>query len=57
MNSNDLSKQIQDNVQFCSSLKELIHKGVDKEIINTLLEKLCTRAETIEKQYQASIKS
>ena len=57
MNSNDLSKLIQDNVQFCSSLKELIHKDVDKEIINTLLEKLCTRAELIEKQYQDSINS
>ena len=54
MDSNDLSKQIQDNVQFCLSLKELIHKGADKEIINTLLEKLCMRAKLIEKQYQES---
>jgi hypothetical protein len=48
---NDLSKQLQDNVQFCLSLKNLIKSGVDKEILSTLLEKLCIRAESIEKLY------
>lgn len=51
MGTDDLSKQIEDNVEFCLSLKELIKSGVDKEVLSTLLEKLCIRAESIEKLY------
>lgn len=46
-----LTKELENNAQFCIALKTLVNLGNDKEIVDDLLERLCDRAEELLSKY------
>jgi hypothetical protein len=50
-----LTKELENNEQFCIALKTLINIGSDKEVVDDLLERLCDRAESLTLKFGHSV--